>query len=105
MSNPYELRLQLFQEAKDYLVSVFDRDVMEWDRLNQQNLDLDTKYCNQLNRYEELKESGKIKDVEKEYPKPFQTKELPEYPQYPSREAILEMATFIRSFISEKGEE
>ena len=43
MSNAFELRLQLFQEARDYLVAQFDRDVLEWDRKNQEKLDIENK--------------------------------------------------------------
>ena len=60
MSNPFELRLQLFQEARDYLVDVFNRDVLEWDRKNQEKLDIETKYSNDWSRYIDLKEEGKV---------------------------------------------
>ena len=44
MSNAYELRLQLFQEAREYLVAQFDRDVLEWQRQEQEKCDIQTKY-------------------------------------------------------------
>ena len=103
MSNAYELRLQLFQEAKEYLVSVFDREVQEWDRLNQHKLDIETKYSNDWSRYCDLKDEGKASAEECPVsPDPIK---LPTYPTYPTREEILEMALFIRNFISDKGDE
>ena len=103
MSNPFELRLQLFQEARDYLVDVFNRDVLEWDRKNTEKLDIETKYSNDWSRYIDLKEEGKVSA--EEYPIAPDPIKLPEYPKYPTREEILEMATFIRSFTADKGEE
>ena len=44
MSNPFELRLQLFQEARDYLVACYDRDVQEWDRKQAEKYDVERKY-------------------------------------------------------------
>ena len=102
MSNPFELRLQLFQEARDYLVDVFNREVQEWDRLNQHKLDIETKYSNDWSRYCDLKDEGKASAEECPVsPDPIK---LPEYPKYPTREEILEMATFIREFTADKGE-
>tara|TARA_A100001515_G_scaffold58335_1_gene46089 strand:+ start:179 stop:490 length:312 start_codon:yes stop_codon:yes gene_type:complete len=101
MSNAFELRLQLFQEARDYLVAQFDRDVLEWDRKNQEKLDIESKYSNDWSRYIDLKEEGKASaDDHPIAPNPIK---LPEYPKYPSREDILEMATFIRDFTNDKG--
>lgn len=103
MSNAYALRLQLFQEAKDYLVSVYDREVSEHDRLVQKKMDLETKFSEEKERYYELKDQHQA-DVEK-YPTYPEMPEIPEYPKYPSRQQILEMAKFIRSFISDKGDD
>lgn len=101
MSNAFELRLQLFQEARDYLVAQFDRDVLEWDRKNQEKLDIENKYSNDWSRYIDLKEEGKVSAEDCPIaPNPIK---LPEYPKYPSREDILEMATFIRDFTNDKG--
>ena len=103
MSNPFELRLQLFQEARDYLVDVFNRDVLEWDRKNTEKLDIETKYSNDWSRYCDLREEGTA--TAKDCPISPDPIKLPEYPQYPTREQILEMATFIREFTADKGEE
>lgn len=103
MSNAFELRLQLFQEARDYLVAQFDRDVLEWDRMNQEKLDIENKYSNDWSRYIDLKEDGKVStDSYPICPDPIK---LPEYPKYPSREDILDMASFIRDFTDDRGEE
>ncbi len=103
MSNPYELRLQLFQEAKDYLVESFNREVQEWDRKNTEKCDIENKWSNDWNRYCDLKEEGKASAME--HPVAPDPIKLPEYPKYPTKEEIVEMAKFIRSFISDKGEE
>tara|TARA_Y100000015_G_C2321484_1_gene56917 strand:- start:135 stop:446 length:312 start_codon:yes stop_codon:yes gene_type:complete len=103
MSNAFELRLQLFQEARDYLVAQFDRDVLEWDRKNTEKIDIESKYINDYGRYCDLKEAGKVEAEDHPIaPDPIR---LPEYPKYPSREDILEMATFIRDFTNDKGED
>ena len=102
MSNAFELRLQLFQEDRDYLVAQFDRDVLEWDRQNQEKLDIENKYYNDWSRYNDLKDERKASAVNCPIcPDPIK---LPEYPKYPSREDILEMATFIRDFTNDKGD-
>ena len=103
MSNAFELRLQLFQEAKDYLVARFERDVLEWDRKNTEKLDLEKKFEEDWRRYSDLKDEGK--SLELEYPVCPDPIKLPEYPKYPSRQDILDMATFIRDFTYDKGEE
>ena len=103
MSNPFELRLQLFQEAKDYLVAVFDQEVLEWDRVNTEKLDIENKFIEEKERYYELKGQD-LGDIEK-YPIAPDPIKLPEYPKYPTREEILKMATFIREFTADKGEE
>ena len=54
-------------------------------------------------RLNDLKEEGKVSA--EEYPISPDPIKLPEYPQYPTREEILEMATFIREFTADKGEE
>ena len=103
MSNAYELRLQLFQEAREYLTGQFDRDVLEWDRLNQEKLDRENKYNEDWRRWSDLKDEGKVTAEDCPIcPDPIK---LPEYPKYPSREDILEMATFIRDFTNDKGQE
>ena len=43
MSNPFELRLQLFQEAREYLIGQFDRDVAEWNRQETEKQDIESK--------------------------------------------------------------
>ena len=103
MSNAFELRLQLFQEARDYLVAQFDRDVLEWDRLNQEKMDIQNKYDEDIRRWDMHKDEGKVSVTSCPIcPEPIK---LPEYPKYPSREDILEMATFIRDFTNDKGQE
>ena len=103
MSNPFELRLQLFQEARDYLVAVYEREVQEWDRKQQEKCDNENKWSNDYSRYCDLKEEGCVSAMEHPVaPNPIK---LPEYPKYPTREEILDMATFIRSFTADKGEE
>ena len=103
MSNPFELRLQLFQEAREYLVEVFNRDVLEWERKNTEKLDVENKYSNDWSRHCDLKEEGLASSSDCPIaPDPIK---LPEYPKYPTREEILDMATFIREFTSDKGEE
>ena len=103
MSNAFELRFELFQEARDYLVAQFDRDVLEWDRKNQEKIDIENKYSNDWGRYDALKDEGKV-SVD-EYPICPDPIILQEYPKYPSREDILDMASFIRDFTNDKGEE
>tara|TARA_R100000030_G_scaffold30831_1_gene22603 strand:+ start:176 stop:487 length:312 start_codon:yes stop_codon:yes gene_type:complete len=102
MSNAFELRLQLFQEARDYLVAQFDRDVLEWERKNQEKLDRQTKFDEDWRRWSNLKDEGKV--TAEDYPICPNPIKLPEYPKYPSREDILEMATFIRDFTNDKGD-
>lgn len=101
MSNAFELRLQLFQEARDYLVAQFDRDVLEWERKNQEKLDRQTKFDEDWRRWSNLKDEGKV--TAEDHPICPNPVKLPEYPKYPSREDILEMATFIRDFTNDKG--
>ena len=103
MSNPFELRLQLFQEARDYLVACYDRNISEWNRLEQEKHDIENKYSNDWSRHCDLKEEGLASSSDCPIaPDPIK---LPEYPKYPTREEILEMATFIREFTADKGEE
>ena len=101
MSNAYELRLQLFQEAREYLTGQFDRDVFEWDRKNTEKLDRQNKFDEDWRRWSDLKEEGKV--TAEDCPICPDPVTLPEYPKYPSREDILEMATFIRDFTNDKG--
>ena len=101
MSNAYELRLQLFQEAREYLVAQFDRDVLEWQRLEQEKCDIQTKYDADYYRWDALRDEGKASAVNCPIcPEPIK---LPEYPKYPTKEEILEMAEFIRDFTNDKG--
>jgi len=101
MSNAYELRLQLFQEAREYLVAQFDRDVLEWDRLNQEKMDTQTKYDADYCRWDALRDEGKVSASACPIcPEPIK---LPEYPKYPTKEEILAMAEFIRDFTNDKG--
>ena len=101
MSNAFELRLQLFQEARDYLVAQYDRNVLEWDRLNQEKIDIQNKYDADYLRWDALKEEGKASaSAHPICPEPIK---LPEYPKYPTKEEILAMAEFIRDFTNDKG--
>ena len=103
MSNPFELRLQLFQEARDYLVACYDRDVQEWDRKQAEKYDVERKYDADYSRHCDMREEGKGSSSECPIaPDPIT---LPEYPKYPTREEILEMAYFIRGFTADKGDE
>lgn len=103
MSNAYELRLQLFQEAREYLTGQFDRDVLEWDRKNTEKLDRQNKFDEDWRRWSDLKEEGKA--TAEDCPICPNPVKLPEYPKYPSRQDILDMATFIRDFTNDKGQE
>ena len=100
-SNPYELRLQLFQEAKSICWEEYSRNVSEFERIKDNNYALEKKYDADLSRYESLKEQGKLGSLE--YPVYPDLKELPEYPEYPSMDEIKEKATFIRNFCDDKG--
>ena len=101
MSNAYELRLQLFQEAREYLASRYERDVLEWNRLEQEKIDIQTKYDADYYRWDALRDEGKASAVNCPIcPEPIK---LPEYPKYPTKEEILEMAEFIRDFTNDKG--
>ena len=51
-SNPYELRLQLFQEAKSICWEEYNRNVSEFERIKENNYALEKKYDADLNRYE-----------------------------------------------------
>tara|TARA_R100000353_G_scaffold134394_1_gene95348 strand:+ start:212 stop:685 length:474 start_codon:yes stop_codon:yes gene_type:complete len=101
-SNPYELRLQLFQEAKSICWEEYSRNVSEFERIRDNNYALEKKYDADLSRYESLKEQGKLGSLE--YPVYPSLKELPEYPKYPTMEELKEKATFIRNFCDDKGE-
>ena len=101
MSNAYELRLQLFQEAREYLAARYERDVLEWNRLEQEKVDIQTKYDADYYRWDALRDEGKASAVNSPIcPEPIK---LPEYPKYPTKEEILEMAEFIRDFTNDKG--
>tara|TARA_R100000152_G_C6657933_1_gene97649 strand:- start:227 stop:538 length:312 start_codon:yes stop_codon:yes gene_type:complete len=102
MSNPFELRLQLFQEAREYLIGQFDRDVAEWNRQEAEKLDIESKYSNDWSKWADLKEEGKA--TAEDCPTAPDPIKLPEYPKYPSKEDILDMAKFMRSFVDDKGE-
>ena len=100
-SNPYELRLQLFQEAKSICWEEYSRNVSEFERIKENNYALEKKYDADLSRYESLKEQGKLGSLE--YPVYPDLKELPEYPKYPTMDEIKDRATFIRNFCDDKG--
>tara|TARA_B100000963_G_scaffold21219_1_gene16006 strand:+ start:1893 stop:2321 length:429 start_codon:yes stop_codon:yes gene_type:complete len=100
-SNPYELRLQLFQEAKSICWEEYSRNVSEFERIRDNNYALEKKYDADLSRYESLKEQGKLGSLE--YPVYPSLKELPEYPKYPTMEELKEKATFIRNFCDDRG--
>ena len=63
MSNAYELRLQLFQEAREYLAAQYERDVLEWNRLEQEKIDIQTKYDADYYRWDALRDEGKASAV------------------------------------------
>tara|TARA_B100000212_G_scaffold339659_1_gene318537 strand:- start:141 stop:572 length:432 start_codon:yes stop_codon:yes gene_type:complete len=100
-TNPYELRLQLFQEAKSICWEEYSRNVSEFERIRDNINNLEKKYYANLNRYESLKEEGKLGSLE--YPVYPDIPPLPEYPKYPSMDEIKERATFIRNFCDDKG--
>ena len=100
-TNPYELRLQLFQEAKSICWEEYNRDVSQFEVKRDERNDLKEKYYEDRNKYESLKEDGKLGSME--YPTFPDLPELPEYPQYPSMEEIKDRATFIRNFCDDKG--
>ena len=43
--NAYELRLQLFEKAKEFVWEKFNRDVLEWDRISQNRAEIKEKYA------------------------------------------------------------
>jgi|TARA_Y100000356_G_C11218606_1_gene267779 hypothetical protein len=101
MSNAYELRLELFREARDYLTNLYDRNVLEWDRLNQEKLDRENKYQQDWSRWSDLRDEGKATAEDCPIcPDPIQ---LPKYPEYPSKYEILRTAEFIKSFTDGNG--
>ena len=100
-ANPYELRLQLFQEAKNICWEEYNRDVNEFERQRDKQNELKEKYYEDKSKYESLKEDGKLGSME--YPTFPDLPDLPEYPEYPSMDEIKDRATFIRNFCDDKG--
>ena len=100
-TNPYELRLQLFQEAKNICWEEYNRDVNEFERQRDKQNELKEKYYEDKSKYESLKEDDKLGSME--YPSYPDLPELPEYPEYPSMDEIKDRATFIRNFCDDKG--
>ena len=101
-ANPYELRLQLFQEAKNICWEEYNRNVSEFERIRDNNYALEKKYDADLNRYTTLEEQGKLGSLE--YPVYPDIEALPKYPEYPSMDEIKNRATFIRNFCDDKGD-
>ena len=101
-TNPYELRLQLFQEAKNICWEEYNRDVNEFERQRDKQNELKEKYYEDKSKYESLKEDCKLGSME--YPSYPDLPELPEYPEYPSMDEIKNRATFIRNFCDDKGD-
>ena len=101
-TNPYELRLQLFQEAKSICWEEYNSKVSNFDRIRENNNDLKIKYDADLAAYHEQEEKGNGGTLK--YPTYPDIKPLPEYPEYPSMEEIKEKATFIRDFCDDKGD-
>ena len=101
-ANPYELRLQLFQEAKNICWEEYNRNVSEFERIRDNNYALEKKYDADLNRYTTLEEQGKLGSLE--YPVYPDIEALPKYPEYPSMDEIKDRATFIRNFCDDKGD-
>tara|TARA_B100000963_G_C22440019_1_gene586130 strand:- start:145 stop:573 length:429 start_codon:yes stop_codon:yes gene_type:complete len=100
-SNPYELRLQLFQEAKSICWEEYNRNVTQFEVKRDARNDIKEKYYETRNAYESKKEEGKLGSME--YPEFPDLPDLPEYPEYPSMDEIKEKATFIRNFCDDKG--
>ena len=100
-ANPYELRLQLFQEAKNICWEEYNRDVTQFEIKRDARNDIKEKYYEDRSKYESLKEDGKLGSME--YPTFPDLPELPEYPEYPSMDEIKDRATFIRNFCDDKG--
>ena len=101
--NAYELRLQLFEKAKEFVWEKFNRDVLEWDRISQNRAEIKEKYYEDKWRYDSLKEQDKLGSLE--YPVYPNMPELPEYPQYPSKKELLDMALFMRAFVDKQGDD
>ena len=100
-ANPYELRLQLFQEAKNICWEEYHRDVNQFEIKRDARNDIKEKYYEDRSKYESLKEDGKLGSME--YPTFPDLPDLPEYPEYPSMDEIKDRATFIRNFCDDKG--
>ena len=74
-TNPYELRLQLFQEAKNICWEEYNRDVNEFERQRDKQNELKEKYYEDKSKYESLKEDDKLGSME--YPSYPDLPELP----------------------------
>lgn len=88
MSNPYELRLDLFNSAKDLLVERYNAAERRYDAAY-------NKFMEQKERYMTLKEQGKDAG---EYP----NVDLPEYPIFPTDDQITDLAYHIKNFTMDK---
>tara|TARA_Y100001937_G_scaffold90834_1_gene122977 strand:+ start:101 stop:724 length:624 start_codon:yes stop_codon:yes gene_type:complete len=101
--NAYELRLQLFEKAKEFVWEKYNRDVLEWDRISSNRSEIKEKYYEDKWRYDSLKEQDKLGSLE--YPVYPTMPELPEYPQYPTKKELLDMALFMRAFVDKQGDD
>tara|TARA_A200000113_G_scaffold225023_1_gene244530 strand:+ start:716 stop:991 length:276 start_codon:yes stop_codon:yes gene_type:complete len=91
MSNPYELRLDLYNSAKDFIQEKYNAEVNRYDAAF-------SAFLEKKERWQVLKDMGQDPG---EYP----SVSLPQYPSFPSPDDIAEFAVHIRSFVSDKGEE
>jgi hypothetical protein len=91
MSNPYELRLDLYNSAKDFIQEKYNAEVNRYDAAF-------NAFLEKKERWQVLKDMGQDPG---EYP----NVSLPPYPSFPSPDDIAEFAVHIRSFVSDKGDE
>lgn len=91
MSNPYELRLDLYNSAKDFIQTKYEAEVARYDAAERA-------FLKKKERWQILKDMGQDPG---EYP----SVHLPVYPTFPSPSDIAEFAVHIRSFVSDKGDE
>jgi len=88
MSNPYELRLDLFNSARDLLVERYNAAERRYDAAY-------NRFMEEKERYITLKEQGKECG---EYP----SVNLPDYPIFPSDDDITNLAYHIKNFTMDK---
>ena len=88
MSNPYELRLELFNSARDLLIQRFEA-------AERRYIASENKYNNAKERYYEIKEKSATAGE-------FPTDDLPEFPIFPSDEDITSLAYQMKRFISDQ---